>query len=98
MNRETSSLISIETVKAIIKKELGINLYNDEGRDRNYYYSKNLNHCVVPTKTIDNKRWLVKFSKEKKSGVALEIKSFNVKTEKDLLDLIKKFKKVRKMI
>ena len=25
MNRETSSLISIETIKAIIKKELGVN-------------------------------------------------------------------------
>ena len=98
MNRETSSLISIETIKAIIKKELGVNLYSSHAIYGEYYQSKNLNHSVMGTKTYDAKRWYVKFSKETKSGVDLEIRNHYVKTEKELLDLIKKFKKVRKMI
>ena len=94
MNRETSSIISIETIKAIIKKELGVKLYCNEGLDIDYYFSKNLNHSVIDIKT----RWFVKFGKETKSGVNLEMFNHSVKTEKDLIDLIRKFKKVRKMI
>ena len=100
MNRETSSLISIETIKAIIKNELGVNLYYNESRntDIESYYSKNLNYSVLDMKFYKDKRWFVNLSKETKSGIDLEIKSHNVKTEEDLLDLIRKFKKVRKMI
>ena len=98
MIRETSSLISIETIKAIIKKEFGVNLYDNGGISYDSYYSKNLNHSVMRTKTFNDKSWFVTFSKETKSGVNLEMVNHHVKTEKDLLDLIKKFKKVRKMI
>lgn len=100
MNRETSSLISIETIKAIIKKELGVNLYYNESlnTDIDSYYSNNLNYSVMDTKTYNDKRWFVRLSKETKSGVNLELVNHNVKTEKELLDLIRKFKKVRKMI
>ncbi len=98
MNKETSSLISIETIKAIIKKELGVNLYCNEGLDMDYHYSKNLNHSVMDMKGYKDRGWFVKFRKETKSGVNLELVNHNVKTEKELLDLIKKFKKVRKMI
>ena len=95
MNRERSSLISIETIKAIIKKELGVNLYNSDTYDGEYYHSKILNYSVS---RFYNNRWFVKLSKETKSGVDLEMVNHNVKTEKDLLDLIRKFKKVRKVI
>jgi len=98
MNRETSSLISIETIKAIIKKELGVNLYNTHNPVIEHYQSKNLNHSVLDIKSYKDKRWFVKFNKETKSGVNLELVNYNVKTEKDLLDLIRKFKKARKMI
>ena len=98
MNRETSSLISIETIKAIIKKELGVKLYCNEVIDIDYYFSKNLNHSVIDIKTLNDKRWFVNFGKETKSGVNLEMINHSVKTEKDLIDLIRKFKKVRKMI
>ena len=98
MNRETSSLISIETIKAIIKEELGVNLYCDEERVMDYYFSGNLNYSVMGTKHYNNERWFVRLSKETKSGVNLEMVNRYVKTEKDLLDLIIKFKKVRKMI
>ena len=100
MNRETSSLISIETIKAIIKKELGVNLYYNESlnTDINSYYSNNLNYSVMDTQTYNDNRWFVRLSKETKSGVNLEMVNHSVKTEKDLLDLIRKFKKVRKMI
>ena len=98
MNRETSSLISIETVKAIIKKELGINLYQRK-TDPSWYHSKTLNHSVVKNNDfIRGECWFVSFQKETKSGVDLEMVNHSVKTEKQLLDLIKKFKKVRKMI
>ena len=98
MNRETSSLISIETVKAIIKKELGINLYQRK-TDPSWYHSKTLNHSVVKNDGfLCGECWFVAFQKETKSGVDLEIKNYYVKTEKELLDLIRKFKKVRKMI
>ena len=100
MNRERSSLISIETIKAIIKKELGVNLYYNEGlnTDIDSYYSKNINYSVLDFKYRKDDRWFVRLSKDTKSGVNLELVNHNVKTEKDLLDLIKKFKKVRKMI
>jgi len=94
MNRETSSIISIETIKAIIKKELGVKLYCNKVIDIDYYFSKNLNHSVIDIKT----RWFVNFGKATKSGVNLEMINHSVKTEKDLIDLIRKFKKVRKMI
>ena len=93
--RETSSLISIETIKAIIKKELGVNLYFNGGVGYESYYSKSLNYSVS---RFYDKKWFIKFSKETKSGVDLELVNHNVKTEKELLDLIRKFKKVRKMI
>ena len=95
MNRETSSLISIETIKAIIKKELGVNLYNTHNPVAEHYQSKNLNHSVS---RFNDDRWFVKFGKETKSCVDLEMVNHYVKTEKDLLYLIRKFKKVRKMI
>ena len=98
MNRETSSLISIETIKAIIKKELGINLYQRK-TDPNCYHSKNINHSVIRNDDfLRGKCWYVAFQKETKSGVDLELMNHAVKTEKELLDLIRKFKKVRKMI
>lgn len=97
-DRETSSLISIETIKAIIKKELGVNLYFEERVDIDYYFSKNLKYSVMNTKTSNYESWFVRLSKETKSGVNLELINHNVKTEKELLDLIKKFKKVRKML
>ncbi len=99
MIRETSSLISIETIKAIIKKELGVNLYRSNATYGEYYYSKNLNHSVVKNENfLYGKCWYVSLQKETKSGVDLEMVNHNVKTEKDLLDLIRKFKKVRKLI
>ncbi|MDY0141650.1 MAG: hypothetical protein RBR97_07145 [Bacteroidales bacterium] len=93
MIRETSSLISIETIKAIIKKELGINLYQRKVYPT-HYHSKSLNHSVMKSGSC----WFISLQKETKSGVDLELVNHSVKTEKELLDLIKKFKKVRKMI
>ena len=98
MNRKKSGLINIETIKANIKKELGINLYPRK-TDPNWYHSKNINHSVI--KNVDFLRgecWYVSLQKETKSGVDLELTNHAVKTEKELLDLIRKFKKVRKMI
>ena len=92
MNIETSSLISIETIKAIIKKELGVNLYNTHAPNIEYYQSKNLNHSVLRL----SDRWFVKFGKSTKSCGDLEMVNHSVKTEKDLLYLIRKFKKARK--
>ena len=102
MNRETSSLISIETIQAIIKKELGVNLHNRERWGKTYCSSKNNNVYIAETTDFRNiyfkEAWLIEFSKRTKSGVDLEIRNHFVKTEKELLDLIKKFKKVRKLI
>ena len=94
MNIETSSIISIETIKAIIKKELGVNLYNTHNPVIEHYQSKNQNHSVLRF----SDRWFVKFGKKTKSCVDLEMVNHYVKTEKDLLYLIRKFKKARKMI
>lgn len=90
MNRETSSLISIETIKAIIKKEFRVNLY--EQRSGVYMSKSNLVYVNLNHNTI-----YVSLECEKK-GCLLEITNHRITTEKELLDLIKKFKKVRKMI
>jgi len=88
--RETSSLISIETIKEIIKKEFRVNLYEQLS---GIYMSKANLVCV----NLNYNTIYVSLECEKK-GIDLELKNYYVKTEKDLLDLIKKFKKVRKMI
>lgn len=100
MNRETSSLVSIETIKTIIKEELGVNIYRHDTRSYTYYASKKDNIYISESTDFMNyrKAWFVEFSKETKSGVDLEIRNHYVKTEKQLIDLIKKFKKVRKLI
>lgn len=90
MNKETSGLISIETIKAIIKKEFRVNLY--ELRSGVYMSKANLVYVNFDYNTVY-------VSLEcKKKGCLLEITNHRITTEKELLDLIKKFKKVRKMI
>jgi hypothetical protein len=85
-----NSLISIETIKAIIKKEFRRNLY--EHRSGVYMSKSNLVYVNLNYNTV-----YVSLGCEKK-GIDLELKNHYVKTEKDLLDLIKKFKKARKML
>ena len=86
MNRE----LTIERIKEIIKTEFRCNLYE---KDSYVYVSKaDLVYVSLRYSAI-----YVSLECEKK-GCTLEIRKYRITTEKELLDLIKKFKKARKAI
>ena len=82
--------LTIERIKEIIKEELRVELY--EMRSGIYMSKADLVYVNLKYATI-----YVSLECEKK-GYSLKIRKHRVTTEKELLDLVKKFKKVREMI
>ena len=82
-----SKKLTIERIKEIIKEEFRVNLYEQHS---GIYMSKsdliyvNLSYPGV----------YVSINSERK-GYSLEVKNYRIINEKELLDLIKKFKKLR---
>ena len=85
-------MLTIEEIKAIVKKEFGLNL-EDTGR---CYVTKNNTVYVAEGRSYDV--WVVSFEKTTKGNVVLELTSHQLATEKELKSLIRKFKKLRKLI
>jgi len=82
--------LTIERIKEIIKEELRVKLYE---MCSGIYMSK----ADLVYVSLRYSRIYVSLECEKK-GCSLEIRKHRVATEKELLDLVRKFKKVRKMI
>jgi len=86
-------MVSIERIQEVVKDELRLKLRAYEKYD--FYCT--INDTVYVRGNSHNKTWYISLNKlTKKYNIALT--SYTLDSEKELRELIKKFKKVRKMI
>ena len=86
-------MISIERIQEVVKEELRLKL---EPYEKNDFYCT-ITDTVYVSGNSHNKTWFISLNKStKKYTIALT--SYTLDSEKELRELIKKFKKARKII
>lgn len=86
-------MISVERIQEVVKDELRLKL---EPYEKNDFYCT-INDTVYVRGNSHNKTWFISLNKStKKYNIALT--SYTLDSEKELRELIKKFKKARKII
>ena len=87
-------MISIERIQEVVKDELRLKLEPCEKSDS--YCT--INDTVYVRGNSHNKTWFISLNKSTKKNFNIALTAYSLDTEKELRELIKKFKKARKII
>ena len=95
-------MISIERIQEVVKEELRLRLdpYN---KIRPEPYEKSVFYCTINDQVYvrdnpHNKTWYISLNKLTKKQHQITLTSYTLDSEKELRELIKKFKKARELI
>ena len=87
-------MISIERIQEVVKEELRLKL---EPYEKNDFWCT-INDTVYVRGNHHNKTWFISLNKLTKKNFNIALTAYSLDTEKELRELIKKFKKARKLI
>ena len=87
-------MISIERIQEVVKDELRLKL---EPYEKNDFYCT-INDTVYVRGNSHNKTWFISLNKLTKKNFNIALTAYSLDSEKELRELIKKFKKARKII
>ena len=87
-------MISIERIQEVVKDELRLKL---EPYEKNDFWCT-INDTVYVRGNSHNKTWFISLNKLTKKNFNIALTAYSLDSEKELRELIKKFKKARKMI
>jgi len=88
-------MISIERIQEVVKEELRLKL---EPYEKNDFYCTINDTVYVRGNSLNKTTWFISLNKLTKKNFNIALTAYSLDSEKELRELIKKFKKARKMI